>query len=132
MIGVDTNVLVRYLTIDDEIQSSKAAKLINQYVGQVGSIFINNIVACELIWVLERGYKYSKNQIIVVLKEIVATSEFQFEDHKTLWLAIVEYERCNVDFADILIGNINNLKGCSKSFTFDGKASTLSAFDLLE
>ncbi len=132
MIGIDTNVLVRYLTSDDEIQSNKAAKLINQYIGQAGSIFINNIVACELIWVLERGYKYDKSHITTVLKEIVATSEFQFEDHKILWLSIVEYEKSNVDFADILIGNINALKGCSKSFTFDSKASALLVFDIVE
>ena len=68
--------------------------------GRCGSIFINNKVVCKIIWVLGRGYKYSKNQIINVLKEIFATIEFQFEDHKTLSLTVKEYENCNTDFAD--------------------------------
>ncbi|MDD9337157.1 MAG: type II toxin-antitoxin system VapC family toxin [Rickettsiaceae bacterium] len=130
MIGVDTNVLIRYLIQDDEVQSSKATKLIEQYSGISGSIFINNIVVCEIIWVLGRGYKYSKNQIINVLKEIFATIEFRFEDHKTLSLTVREYENCNTDFADILIGKLNELNGCSTSFTFDHKASTLPIYSV--
>jgi predicted nucleic-acid-binding protein len=131
MIGIDTNILVRYLTQDDELQSTKATKLISNYSGKSEAIFINNIVLCELIWVLTRGYHYSKNQIITVLKEILLTIEFAFDNHKILWLSALEYENSTADFADILIGKLNILKGCKQNFTFDRKAADTSVFHLL-
>ncbi|WP_231555820.1 PIN domain-containing protein [Rickettsia hoogstraalii] len=84
MIGIDTNILIRYLTGDYKVQSIKAIELIEKYSGKENSIFINNIVICELVWVLERGYKYSKEQIISVLKEIFSTVEFSFENQQVL------------------------------------------------
>jgi predicted nucleic-acid-binding protein len=132
MIGIDTNVLVRYLTEDDEIQSTKAIKLIDGYTGTHGAIFVNNIVICELIWVLERGYKYTKNQVTSVLKSILTTVEFGFEDHKILWMSAMEYEQSSTNFADILIGQLNSENDCSQTYTFDKKASSLSMFTIIE
>ena len=132
MIGIDTNVLVRYLTEDDEIQSTKAIKLIDEYTDAHEPIFINNIVVCELIWVLERGYKYSKDQVIIVLKSILTTVEFCFEDHKILWVSTTEYAGSAVNFADILIGQLNAENDCIETFTFDKKASGLSMFTIIE
>ena len=132
MIGIDTNVLVRYLTEDDEIQSVKAIELIDEYTGTNGAIFINNIVVCELIWVLERGYKYNKDQIITVLKSILTTVEFCFEDHQILWVSATEYAGSAANFSDILIGQLNSQNNCSKTFTFDKKASGLSVFTIME
>ncbi|HJD55763.1 MAG TPA: type II toxin-antitoxin system VapC family toxin [Rickettsia endosymbiont of Pyrocoelia pectoralis] len=131
MIGIDTNILVRYLTSDDKVQSIKATKLIERYFGQENSIFINNIVICELIWVLEKGYKYSKEQIISVLKEIFSTIEFSFENHQVLWLSVLEYENYKADFSDILIGKLNIFNGCSYTVTFDKAASELTMFNNL-
>ena len=132
MIGIDTNVLVRYLIEDDAIQSTKAIKLIDEYIGINDAIFINNIVVCELIWVLERGYKYTKDQVITVLKSILSTTEFCFEDHKILWISATEYVQSAAGFADILIGQLNAENDCSKTFTFDKKASSLSMFTIIE
>lgn len=132
MIGIDTNVLVRYLTEDDETQSVKAIELIDKYTGTNGAIFINNIVVCELIWVLERGYKYSKEEVITVLKSILTTVEFCFEDHKILWVSATEYAVSAGDFADILIGQLNSQNDCTQTFTFEKKASGLSMFTIME
>ena len=60
MIGIDTNILVRYLTKDDIEQAITASNLLEQYSGDESSVYINNIVLCEVIWVLESGYKYPK------------------------------------------------------------------------
>jgi predicted nucleic-acid-binding protein len=132
MIGIDTNVLIRYLVQDDEKQNSLATQSIDRYIGKSSSVFINNIIFCEIIWVLKRGYKYSKNQIVILLKEILTTLEFCFEDHKTLWLAMIEYEQSNLDFPDILIGKINALNACDTTFTFDSKAANINVFSILE
>lgn len=70
MIAIDTNILVRYITQDDELQSKSAEKLLAEYDGKTQSIFINNIVLCELFWVLDRGYKYSKDQMIATIRII--------------------------------------------------------------
>ncbi len=64
MIAVDTNILVRYITNDDKEQSILAAQLLDSHAGQERSIFINNIVLCELIWVLAKGYKYKKSKLL--------------------------------------------------------------------
>ena len=132
MIGIDTNVLARYLIEDDEKQTQKAVELIDKYSGDNAAIFINNIVICELVWVLKRGYNYPKPQLVKLLKEIITTIEFCVEDSKVLWESISEYENSSVDFSDILIGNFNVARGCIHSFTFDKKASNLESFSPIE
>ncbi|MFY9589900.1 PIN domain-containing protein [Rickettsia endosymbiont of Halotydeus destructor] len=128
MIGIDTNVLVRYLTQDDEKQAAIVNKVINQYENQAQSIFINNIVICELIWVLERGYKYSKKEITDSVRAILSTTEFVFEKPEILWLSLNDYEKYNADFSDILLGKINRRYGCISTITFDNKAAILKEF----
>ncbi|MCC8368509.1 MAG: type II toxin-antitoxin system VapC family toxin [Rickettsia endosymbiont of Oxypoda opaca] len=130
MIGIDTNVLVRYLTQDDEKQATIVNKVISQYENQTQSIFINNIVICELIWVLERGYKYSKKEITDAVRAILSTTEFVFEQPETLWLSLSDYEKYNADFSDILLGKINKMYGCISTITFDNKAITLKEFSV--
>ena len=107
-------------------------KLIDEYTDTKGAIFINNIVVCELIWVLERGYKYSKDQVIATLKSILTTVECCFEDHQILWKSATEYAGSATGFADILIGQFNAQNNCSQTFTFDKKASSLSMFTIIE
>ena len=131
MIGIDTNILIHYLTGDDKVQSIKAIELIEKYSGKENSIFINNIVICELVWVLEKGYKYSKEQIILVLKEIFSTVEFSFKNQQVLWLSVLEYENYKTDFPDILIGKLNIFNGCNYTVTFDKVASELTIFNNL-
>jgi len=132
MIGIDTNVLVRYLTQDDKHQAEIAAKIINSYEKQQGALFISNIVLCELVWVLERGYKYDKKQISNAIRTILSTVEFAFEYPEILWLALADYERTATDFSDILIGKINHLYNCKYTITFDNKASNLKELQHLD
>lgn len=132
MIGLDTNVLVRYLTQDDELQAKQAGELIRGYSGKDGSLFINNVVMCELIWVLERGYKYTKSQISNVIKQIMSTKEFAFENLDNIWLALHEFEINGIDFSDALIGESNKGSRCEATYTFDQKASQLSTFLLIK
>lgn len=72
MIGIDTNILVRYFTQDNLEQAQIVEQVINSYATSPNSLFINNIVMCELIWVLERGYKYSKEAISAVIKQMLS------------------------------------------------------------
>jgi predicted nucleic-acid-binding protein len=120
MIGVDTNILVRYLTDDDPIQSPVASELLEGYLGQEKSIFINNIVLCELIWVLNGAYSYKKEQVVKTIKVLLSSIEFCFEHHEIVFLALLEFEKSPADFSDILIGMLNNTcYGCPETFSFD-------------
>ena len=132
MIGIDTNILVRYLIEDDKDQSEFASNLIEEYISKPESIFINNIVICELVWVLNRGYKYKKEQIIFVLQNIFRAIEFKFENVKILREALYEYEKKKLDFSDALIAKINEFNKCEKTFTFDKEASLDKHFTLLK
>ena len=98
MIGIDTNILVRYLTKDDFEQARIAEDLLSKYLTKPKSVLINNIIICALISVLDRGYKYTKDQIISVIRQILATEEFVFENQKVLWFALEQYEKKKLDF----------------------------------
>ena len=68
MIGLDTNVLVRYLVQDDPTQTRQANALIDRAAAQETAMFINHVVMCELAWVLGRGYGYAKAALIDGIK----------------------------------------------------------------
>lgn len=132
MVGIDTNILVRYLTQDDTEQARHVSLLLEKYEGQKQCIYINNIVLCELIWVLERGYKYSKQQISLAIRTLLSTQEFVFEHLEASWLALEVYEKNNADFSDALIGEVNKFRGCNTTVTLDIAASKLTTFNLLD
>ncbi len=130
MIGIDTNILVRYLTQGDKEQAQIVEQILNKYATYPNSVFINNVVMCELIWVLERGYKYSRDDIARAIKQILATEEFNFEDQEELWIALTHYSQTKLDFSDAIIGEINNKYGCTETFTFDQTAVKSTSFKL--
>lgn len=131
MIGIDTNVLVRYLVQDDTTQAQVATNLLENYIGRSASIFINNIVICELVWVLERGYKYKRDEIANVLQNILSTTEFAFEDIDSLLYAHKKYTGSDIDFSDALIGKINLQHKCTKTITFDRGTKNDKNFEIL-
>ena len=130
MIAIDTNILVRYLTQDDIEQAQVVEQIFNTYATSSNSIFINNIVICELIWVLERGYKYNKEVIAHAIKQILSTKEFAFENQELLWLTLNQYSLNKLDFSDALIGELNKNFGCAKTLTFDQSAVKSTVFML--
>lgn len=130
MIGVDTNILIRYITQDDAEQSSVVNSLMEFYAGHEQSIFISSIVICEVVWVLKHAYKYSKPQILQVLNTILATPEFCYEDFVALRLSITDYKNSSADLSDILIGYIGKKYGCDHTISFDKEALNLPIFQL--
>ena len=131
MIGLDTNVLVRYLVQDDPGQSRKAAQVIAKRCTRDDPGFVNRIVLCELVWVLESAYGYSKDTIVVVLEKLLRTSQLKIEDMQSAWIAFRIYQKGKADFADCLLGTTNRIGGCNETVTFDRAASKLEDFQLL-
>ena len=131
MIGLDTNVLVRHLVQDEPSQSRKATQVITQQCTRDDPGFINRIVLCELVWVLESAYGYSKDTIVPVLERLLRTSQLKIEDVQAAWTAFRLYQKGKADFADCLLGATNQIGGCEWTATFDQPASKLEGFKLL-
>ncbi|WP_026087556.1 PIN domain-containing protein [Chlorogloeopsis fritschii PCC 9212] len=129
MIGVDTNILVRYLTKDDEKQWQQASEIIE--AGE--QCFVANIVLCELVWVLRgKPYHFSRGEISNTLEMMLQCSSFEFENQSLVYQALQRFKQGNADFSDYLIGAIAQQSGCTTIATFDRKLKGEKGFDLLE
>lgn len=128
VIGIDTNILVRIITRDDEKQSQIAL----DYVSNSSTHFvINHIVICELVWVLESAYKYDKKQIIKALECILKVKQFLILEKNSVRSALKIYAETSIDFSDALIGYVNKEEGCEFTITFDKATSKTSIYKLL-
>lgn len=131
MIGIDTNVLVRYIVQDDPEQAALATHLIEGQCTADVPGFVNSIVLCELVWVLARAYNYEKSVISAVLQQLFSSAELCVEQPELAWTALREYERGNADFSDYLISQRNHAHGCNTTVTFDRKAANAKFSQLL-
>ena len=128
MIGLDTCVLVRYLVEDDTAQTSKAAHLIETRCTGDAPGFVNRVVLCELVWVLESAYGYTRATIAATVESLLRTAELEIDASDAIWPALTAYRGGGVDFADALIGRLNRNAGCEGTATFDKGAAKLGDF----
>lgn len=131
MIGLDTNVLVRYLTQDDEVQSPKAVEAIDSAVTRQEVLFVTTIVVCELVWVVEDAFGYSRTDIADALERILRTNQFVFDDKAALWQAFEDYQRGKGDLSDHIVGRFGHKAGCKHTLTFDKGLRNNRLFRLL-
>lgn len=125
MIGIDTNILVRFLTRDDESQYQKARHLIQSQLDTGDAIFISLLVMMETEWVLRSRYGLVKPRIIEVLTGLLESREIIFEDEPSLEEALFTWRESSADFADSLIFSHGRRLGCHKIYSFDVKAAKL-------
>jgi predicted nucleic-acid-binding protein len=128
MLGIDTNVLLRFLVRDDEGQFEKARKLIKREVAAGRRVFVNQLVLMESEWVLRSRYVVPKNQIIEAISGLLDAADIQFEDEQSIEEALFMWKDTAADFADCLIGAKNRRLGCRATVSFDVKASQLPGF----
>lgn len=127
MRGVDTNVLVRYITDDDPVQSRVARTLIQGAEDEGDRMYINTIVACELCWTLRgKQYRYDRPTIAAVMEKMLETKIFEFENRDLVARSTQQYRLGRADFADYLIGLSNDRAGCDDTVSFDGELETLA------
>ncbi len=131
-LGIDTNVLVRFIVKDDEAQAALAKQALTQSCTQSNPGFINSIVLAELNWVLGRTYGYSREEIAGVIETLLSVRELTVEYAAEAWAALQASNNLNVDFSDAYLGFINESNDCSKTITFDKKAARLDGFDLID
>ena len=119
MTGLDTNVLVRYLTRDDEAQFRAARRLLKRLERSGESAYIGVVVLCELSWVLTFSYGFDRATLASTLGQILQTVEFTLEDRDLVREAVEEFASGRGGFADYLIGFRNRKAGCHRTATFD-------------
>lgn len=128
MIAIDTNILLRYVMKDDSAQARKAAGIIDS-CDEDNPAFINAIVLAEFVWVLEKGYRYSKKDICEALERLLNCVEMAFEHTDAALYALRHFREGKVGFSDLLLGRINKLHGCKITKTFDRGAGTKDDFE---
>ena len=131
MIGLDTNILVRYIVEDDPVQLRKAAECIEQHLTERNYGFISTVVMAEIAWVLESVYGFTHTEIAAAIERILQIEQLVVEHEAEVFLAMVALKRKHGAFADALIGGISAKAGCSHTVTFDRKALRLPGFELL-
>ena len=131
MIGLDTNVLVRYLTQDDPIQSPKATRLIERGLTEADPGFVSVVTMAETVWVLDRAYGLADDDIAAAIERALQTDVLVVESEQEVFTAMIALKEGRGSFADALIGALGAKAGCSRTLTFDRKALRLAAFELL-
>lgn len=128
MLGIDTNILVRFLVRDDESRFGKARRLIRREIVAGRRVFVSQLVLLETEWVLRSRYGLQKSEIVEVVSGLLDANDVQFEDEPAVEEALFVWKDNSVGFADCLIGARNKRLGCSATATFDVKASRLAGF----
>ena len=128
MLGIDTNVLVRFLVRDDEAQFEKARKLIKREVAAGRRVFVSQLVLLETEWVLRSRYSLPKNLLIETISGLLDATDVRLEDEPAIEEALFTWRDATADFADCLSGVQNRRLGCRATATFDVKASRLPGF----
>ena len=130
MIGLDTNVLVRYIMQDDPRQSLKATAIVESLEG-VGSACITLVAMVELVWVLTASFELTRAQVSQALDSIIRTKQFRIENADQIVRALRVFKLGKSDFADCLIERSANSAGCVKTATFDVKAAKHAGMALI-
>jgi predicted nucleic-acid-binding protein len=129
VIGLDTNILVRFLTLDDPVQSARAAQIMDA-LSEDEPGFVSAVVLAEMVWVLARTYRRDAATIADIIQSLLGAESLRLEHQESVAFALSASQRGNADFADALIGAIAAEARCTHTLTFDRSAARLPGFAL--
>ncbi|MGA8270034.1 MAG: type II toxin-antitoxin system VapC family toxin [Candidatus Sulfotelmatobacter sp.] len=124
MIGLDTNVIVRYLTRDDPGQAAAAVRVLDSLTHDEPG-FLSLVVILELVWVLESFYQAKKNELEDVLEVLLSNDHLIVERSEVVWQALRTFSKSRADFSDCMIERCAHAANCQYTVTFDRKAATV-------
>ena len=130
MIGLDTNVLVRYLAQDDPAQSRRATEIIEGRLTDQNPGFVSVVATAETVWVLDRAYGLSDEEIVRAIERMLQAEILVVECEEEVFAAMTALAEGLGSFADALIGALGARAGCATTLTFDRKALRLPHFEL--
>jgi len=116
---------------DDTRQVAAARKLLETSQDRHEPLLIAPHVLCELVWVLNTGFRLTKAEIVDILQVIVVSEAFAFEQKHFIQRSLDNYRHGRADFADYLIGEIASAAGCRDTVTFDRALKGSPGFTLL-
>jgi predicted nucleic-acid-binding protein len=131
MTGLDTNVLVRYLTQDDPVQSKKANKIIERRLTEDEPGFISLVTLVETAWVLSRAYGLSDHEVAGMVEAMLQADTFVVQNEQEVFTAVATLRAGRGSLADALVGALCAWTGCNSTLTFDRKAARLDGFELI-
>ena len=130
MKGIDTNLLVRFLTGDDEQQAKVVYNIFKKAESDKRELFVSLLVVLELIWVLESVYEIPRAEILDSISNLLLLPILKFEHQSTLQQFTRSSQGNGYDLSDLLIAHSARGQGCETVITFDKKVSSYNLFEL--
>ncbi len=128
MIGLDTNVLVRYLAQDDPAQSARANEIIERHLTDENPGFVSLIAMVETVWVLERSYGLSDLELAAVVERIIGSEHLVVQHEQAVFGGMLALKQGRGSFSDAVIAHLGIEAGCRHSLTFDRRTRRLPGF----
>jgi predicted nucleic-acid-binding protein len=132
MKGIDTNILVRFLVRDDQLQAGKALELLENAQKQKAPLFVSTAVLLECIWVLDSAYDCSRDEITDAVEQLLTLSALEFESQPAVEDFCRAARSCTGELDDLLIGSLAHYNGCTTVLTFDKTASKTPYFTVVK
>jgi predicted nucleic-acid-binding protein len=123
MIGLDTNLLLRYLAQDDPTQSPRTTEIIERRLTEQEPGFISLVSVLEVVWVLKSLFKRSQQEIANDIEMLLAADTLEVQNEQEVYYAVVSLRNGTGTFEDALIGALGIWRGCSATLTFDEDAA---------
>ncbi len=130
MIGLDTNILVRFFMQDDPAQSAKVNRLFASLTSEHQG-YVSLIVLLESHWVLKTVYRFDRESLAAAALSLVSTAQIKVESASIALSAIKVFKTTNIDFEDALIAKLALNAGCDSVYTFDKTAVKHAGMTLL-
>jgi predicted nucleic-acid-binding protein len=131
MIGLDTNVVVRYLAQDDPIQSAKATQIFERRLTEQVPGFISLVTMVETVWVLDTVYGLAAREIAQAVERMLQADTLVIQNEQEVFTAMVALKSGRGSFADALVGALGAWAGCGSTLTLDRKAGRVEGFEVL-
>jgi predicted nucleic-acid-binding protein len=132
MMGLDTNVLLRYLAQDDPKHSPRATEIIERRLTEQEPDFVSLVTILEVVWVLKSLFRRSRQEIANDIEMLLAADTLEVQNEQEVYLAVVSLRNGVGTFEDALIGTLGAWRGCSATLTFDEDAAKrLHGFQLI-
>ena len=125
MIGIDTNVLVRYIAQDDPVQSRRATALIERECSESNPGFVGLVVLAEVVWVAASCYSASRGEQCKIIRRVLETRQLIVQEAEIVWQALRLFEHGKADFADCLVERTATAAGCERTVTLDKSAAAI-------
>lgn len=132
MKAIDTNILVRFLTGDDERQAKKVYSIFKKAETEKIELFVPLVVVFEMIWILESVYEAARAEILDAIGDLLLMPIFKFDQQPAIQQFIHSAQGNKYDLSDLLIAHSAKINGCEAVLTFDKKASKFNLFELVK